>query len=133
MRFPSRGSARGRTPVRVLPLFLLLLSLSGLSPARAVEPTLRWADHHDGGANATDYGTAALVLHPSGDLVVGSEARDGFAGSDMLIRRLDRASSGEVWQATWGVAEGNDMALTGLVDDGHGRILVGGYIRGCPT
>ncbi len=103
-------------------------------PAAAAPPVLEWSGLRDGGARATDYGTAAILDPSSGDLLVGGEARDLVNGSDMLIRRLDRASGGEVWEVTWGVpVEANDMALTGMVGDGADHLLVGGYVRGCPT
>jgi hypothetical protein len=101
--------------------------------ARGVEPPFMWDDRYDGGVGAVDYGTSAIVMSGSGDLVVGGEMQDYFAGSDMVIRRLDRISGQEVWSAMWGVPDGNDMALVGLVEDGEGNVLVGGYIRGCPT
>jgi hypothetical protein len=93
-------------------------------------PALEWADRYDGGGLYTDEGTAALAS-PDGHLIIAGESHDGTDGSDMLIRRLDRLSPEPVWTTRFPAFDGNDMALTGMVWDGFGDILVGGYIRGC--
>lgn len=114
----------------LIPIFLLLPMSR---EARAAEPALQWSVLADGGANSTDYGTAATIDPGTGDLIVAGEAQDGVAGSDIWVRRLDRATGAEIWGTTWGVSEGNDMACTGVIPDGHGCFLVGGFIRGCET
>ncbi len=116
-------------------LFLLGLWLvSGVCDGAAAlaDPAYQWSDLYDGGGHYVDYGTAALI-DADGDLYVGGECNDGQDGSDMLIRKLDRDSGTTLWTASYSAFDGNDMALSGMVWDGFGSLLVGGYIRGCDT
>lgn len=96
----------------------------------AAGPTLQWNDLHDGGANYTDVGTAALC-DPDGNLVVGGESADGTQGLDMLIRKLHRHTGEEIWRRRVPAPDGLDMALSGMAWDGSGDLLVGGFIRAC--
>lgn len=98
--------------------------------AVVASPTLEWSDLHDGGANYTDVGTAALC-DPEGNLVVGGESADGTQGLDMLIRKLHRHTGEPIWQTRVPAFDGLDMALSGMVWDGFGDLLIGGFIRAC--
>ena len=119
---PARGPALGPA------LALALLLAAG--PATAAAPTLEWEDLYDGGGSYVDEATVALA-DPDGHLVVGGESHDGVNGSDMLIRKLHRDTQAEIWSVRWPAYDGNDMALTDMAWDGHGDLIVGGYIRGC--
>lgn len=99
------------------------------TPAIAA-PTLEWADLHDGGAHYIDLGLAALS-DGQGNLIVGGESADGVGGLDILIRKLSRSTGQPLWTMRYAAFDGNDMALSGMVWDPFGDILVGGYIRGC--
>ncbi len=105
-------------------VFLLVPLLVG------AEPNLEWAVTYDGGASADDHATAALAAE-NGDLVVGAESYDGVDGSDLYVCRYDRLDGSVSWERRVPAPDGSDMALTGLVWDGNGDVLVGGYVRGC--
>lgn len=106
---------------------LMTVALAGFSTA---EPDLEWSELYDGGGNHTDYATVALC-DPDGNLVVGGESADGINGTDQLIRKLDRDTRETIWTFKYSAYDGNDMALTGMIWDGSGDLLVAGYIRGC--
>lgn len=109
---------------------LLAATLFFLSAPAGAAPTLEWADIYDGGANYIDLGLAVLS-DEQGNLVVGGESADGAAGSDLLIRKLSRSTAQTIWTRRYAAFDGNDMALSGMVWDPFGDILIGGYIRGC--
>ena len=98
--------------------------------AMGAAPTEEWTLTHDGGGAYTDEGTSA-VTDPAGNLVVGGESHDGIDGSDMLIMKLDRDDHSVIWERRVPAYDGNDMALSRIIWDGFGDLLVGGYIRGC--
>jgi hypothetical protein len=123
---PLPGPARPATAIALL----AVLMLDSTVPAVAVEPTLEWDELYDGGGGYTDEATVALV-DPDGNLIVGGECRDAVEGSDMLVRKLNRDTRQETWATWYSAADGNDMALTDMAWDGHGDLIVGGYIRGC--
>jgi hypothetical protein len=100
-----------------------------VSPTLA-DPALEWTDTFDGGAAYVDDGTTALA-DPAGHLVIGGESYDGVTGSDMLVRKLHRDTKAPLWSTRYPAFDGSDMALTDMVWDGFGDILVGGYVRGC--
>jgi hypothetical protein len=93
-------------------------------------PTEQWADLYDGGALHVDDGFVALAA-ADGHFVIGGESFDGVDGSDMLIRKLNRETKTAIWSERYPAFDGNDMALTDMVWDGFGNVLVGGYVRGC--
>jgi hypothetical protein len=94
------------------------------------EPNLEWSELYDGGGNYLDVGNAALC-DPDGNLVVAGESADGIDGTDMLIRKLERGSSETLWSERYAAFDGNDMALTDMIWDPSGDLLIAGYIRGC--
>jgi len=100
------------------------------APPSPAAPTLEWTDLCDGGAAFLD-GVTAVALDASGHIVVGGESADGEAGLDLFIRKLERETGFEMWSRRWPAFDGSDMALTGLVRDGVGNFLIGGYICGC--
>lgn len=110
---------------------LTCLALAGLAaPAGASGPLLAWTETYDGGGAYQDDGTVALT-DGAGNLIIAGESFDGVGGSDMLIRKLDRLDHGEIWQQRVPSFDTNDMAVSGMVSDHEGNILVAGYIRGC--
>lgn len=104
--------------------FLLLIS------SAYADPSLQWIDTFDGGIGYIDYVTA-VATDLSGNAVLAGESADGEGGVDLLIRCLERESSLYLWMRRWASFDSNDMALSGLVRDGVGNFLVGGFIRGC--
>jgi len=121
---PSR--LRAAAPLCALLALLLSPHASGAAPA------LQWSDLYDGGASYLDLATAVLAA-PGGDLIVGGESADGIDGIDMLVRRLARETGETLWTRRFTSFDTNDMALSDLAFDSQGRIIVGGFIRGCPT
>ena len=98
--------------------------------AAIADASLEWSELYDGGGSYLDVGTAALC-DPDGNLVVAGESADGIDGTDMLIRKLDRDSAEALWSERYSAFDGNDMALTGMIWDPSGDLLIAGYIRGC--
>ena len=93
-------------------------------------PPLVWSDTFDGGISYIDYVTAATTdVH--GNPVLAGESADGEGGVDLLIRCLERQTGIDLWVRRVPSFDSNDMALSGIVRDGVGNFLVGGYIRGC--
>ena len=105
--------------------FLILAAL----PSQAA-PTVAWTDQHDGGATFVDDGFC-LLMAPDGNLIVGGESTDTIAGSDMLIRKLDRDSGATIWSYRQAAVDENDMDVSGMVWDGAGNLLIGGTRLGC--
>jgi opacity protein-like surface antigen len=108
---------------------LAALAAAAVSVA-AGAPTLQWTDTFDGGIGYIDYMTAATT-DLAGNPVLAGESADGVGGIDMLIRCLERESGIDLWGTRWASFDSNDMALSGIVRDGVGNFLVGGFIRGC--
>jgi opacity protein-like surface antigen len=109
---------------------LAALALGAASAPAAAVPTLEWSDTFDGGIGYIDYVTAATT-DLSGNPVFAGESADGEGGVDMLVRCLERESGIDLWVRRWASFDTNDMALSGIVRDGVGNFLVGGFIRGC--
>jgi outer membrane protein assembly factor BamB len=113
------------------PVIIAVILVVGVAAGPALaDPVFEWADLYDGGANLPDVGTAVLA-DPDGNVIVGGESGDGVAGVDMLVRKLDRETGQTIWTRRVPSFDTNDMALSGMVWDGTGHVLVGGYIRGC--
>ncbi|MDM7915036.1 MAG: hypothetical protein ACE15D_04345 [Candidatus Eisenbacteria bacterium] len=128
----TTASASASAAIRICALaaaLALVLALP-LSRAAAAEPSEQWLDLYDAGGAYSDYATAAVAA-PNGDLIVGGETRDGINGSAMSVRRLARQDGRLLWLAEYLASDGNDMALTSIVLDPFGDVLVGGYVRGC--
>jgi hypothetical protein len=98
--------------------------------AAASDPLHAWTETYDGGGAYLDDVTAALT-DADGHLIIAGESFDGVGGSDMLIRKLDRLDHGEIWQQRVPSFDTNDMAVSEMVCDPEGNVLVAGYIRGC--
>jgi len=108
-----------------------LLAAVGLCPdVHATDPSHAWTETYDGGGAYVDEGTLALT-DAAGHLVVAGESYDGVGGSDMLVRLLDRLDHSEIWQRRVPSFDTNDMAVSGMVFDGEGDLIVAGYVRGC--
>ncbi len=114
----------------LLPAICLAVLTLFLTPPASGDPALEWDDLYDGGALYIDIGTAALA-DADGHLIVGGESADGDGGADMLIRKLHRDTGAALWNRRVSSGEENDVALTGMLWDGSGDLLVAGYIRAC--
>ena len=117
-----------RRPLQLGIVWLVCLIL--VQTQLSAQPIYQWTNTYDGGAAYLDENNVALT-DPAGHLVVGGESYDGIDGSDMLIRKLDRLTQVPLWSVRYPAFDGNDMALTDMVWDGFGNIVVAGYIRGC--
>ena len=105
--------------------FLLLAAL----PTLAV-PTVAWTDQHDGGATFVDDGFCLLEAQ-DGNLIVGGESSDVIGGSDLFIRKLNRVDGSEIWNVRQEGIDEKDVAITEMVWDSAGQLLVSAFIRGC--
>ena len=108
---------------------LVLSPVIAAWPASAA-PSFEWHDLFDGGIQQFDLGTVALT-DGDGNLVIGGESAGPAGSIDMLIRKLDRQTGDVIWQTRQAAHDGNDMAVTGMVWDGDGDLLVGGTRLGC--
>lgn len=109
-------------------ILFFLLAWGGLATAN--EPALQWADRHDGGAQFNDDGYCVLA-DQAGNAVVAGESADGVGGIDLAVRKLDRADGHEIWQTRYQGYDDKDVAVTDMVWDSAGQLIVAGYIRGC--
>jgi hypothetical protein len=109
---------------------VLVLAAAAFSAPALAAPVFEWSDLYDGGANLTDLATAILT-DPEGNVIIGGESGDGIAGVDWLIRKLARETHATIWSRRVPFIDTNDMALSGMVWDGNGDILAGGFSRGC--
>lgn len=107
----------------------LLLGGPGATVAGPV-PTLDWQHVHDGGSGLADVGVLALA-DPAGNLVVAGEVSDAANNGNLLIRKIDRDTGGEIWSRSVVGTPDNRLALGGIVWDHHGHLLIGGTRLGC--
>jgi hypothetical protein len=107
-----------------------LLTIALATSGRSATPSLEWSKSYDGGGSYLDVATAALC-DADGNLVVAGESADGIDGTDMVIRKLERAGGDTLWTKRYPAFDGNDMALTDMIWDPSGDLLVAGYVRGC--
>jgi hypothetical protein len=117
-----------RFQFRLTALLVGLLMITG--GAALAETALSWADLHDGGAAMTDDGISLLTA-PDGHLIVGGESTDPIPGADLFIRKLDRTTGSELWNVRQEGIDEKDVALTEMVWDSAGQLLVSAFIRGC--
>lgn len=116
---------------RVRRLLLIICSVAGVLVAHATaEPVQEWDDIYDGGAQFQDIARACLV-DADGNLVIAGETNDLVAGSEMSIRLLSRDTGEALWTTEFIAADGSDMAVSGIVFDPAGDILLGGHVLGC--
>jgi len=94
------------------------------------DPTEEWIDLYDGGDNYVDESTVALA-DPDSNLVVGGSSNDGILSADMYFYKLNRLTHAVMWSQRVPAFDDSDMVVSGMVWDGYGDILVGGYIAGC--
>lgn len=94
------------------------------------DPTLLWSDAYDGGGLYDDFGDHVTVA-PDGHVVVAGSSHDGIDGSDMLVRKLHRDTGAELWSRRIPAFDTSDMAVSSVLWDGGGDLLVGGHILGC--
>jgi len=105
--------------------FLLLTALPSVA-----SPTVAWTDQHDGGATFVDDGFC-LLMAPDGNLIVGGESADVIGGSDLFIRKLNKANGAEIWNVRQEGIDEKDVAITEMEWDSAGQLLVSAFIRGC--
>ena len=113
--------------MRALSLCLLLIAIPMIAVAA---PDFKWSQTYDGGGLYTDEGLLALT-HPGGDLILAGVSHDGVDGLDIIVRRMDRDTGGAVWTRRQSAFDTNDMAVTGMVWDGYGDLLLSGFVVGC--
>ena len=111
---------------------MALLGLLAAVSARADTPTFGWSDIHDGGAGLND-DAVAVVFAADGHPIVGAVHDTGSGYTDRLIRKLDRQTGEPIWTFTYADPVGNDMALSELVLDHRGDLLVAGYLSACDS
>ena len=116
--------------LRILVAMVAVLALSVL-PAQA-EFSLGWSDLHDGGAGLTDEGVAVLFA-PDGHVITGGVHDTGSGYTDILVRKHDRATGEPIWTFTYADPVGNDMAISELVLDHRGDVLIAGYLSACDS
>ena len=111
-----------------LPAVLILLCLPGLALA---VPDLEWARTYDGGGAYDDFPTCAIT-DGAGNLIIGGQSHDGIDGTDMLVRKYDRASGDAMWTRRVSAPDATDITVTDIVEDPAGDVLVAGHVLGCP-
>ena len=111
---------------------LICLALIGLLPAFAVaEPDQNWVQTYEGGGNYIDDAVATLT-DADGNLYIAGVSADGVDGLDVLVCKLAGETGTLVWERRISSADPlNDMAVSDMVWDGLGDLLVGGYVVGC--
>lgn len=112
-------------------LILAAVLLLATSPtAQGAEPTLAWASLHDGGARYGDDGYLCRIA-PDGNPVVAGESKEATGGVDLLVRKLDRRDGADLWGYRYEGYDDKDVAVTDMLWDSVGQLLVAGFIRGC--
>lgn len=110
---------------------LAVLTLGLLFTMASAEPLLDWSSSYDGGSAYMD--EAKFVrLGADGNPVVAGISYDGILGSDIIVIKYDRQDGSQIWERRVPSFDDNDMEVTGLAHDHEGRILVAGYVAGCP-
>lgn len=109
--------------------FGLVLALLPAGLALA-DPTPVWTDIHDGGAAAADQALLVRVA-PDGNPVVAGLSHDGIDGSDVLVRKLDRADHHLLWERRIDSGETNDVTVSEILFDAAGDLLLGGHVLAC--
>lgn len=100
-------------------------------PALAqANPAFLWSDAFDGGGLYDDRGDA-VSFAADGHILVAGSSHDGVEGSDMLVRKLDRTNGSELWSRRIPAFDNSDMAVTGVLCDPAGAVIVAGHILGC--
>ncbi len=112
--------------------FLICLALIGLLPAfAAAEPDLNWAQTYEGGGNYIDDAYCTLT-DADDNLIIAGISSDGVDGLDLLICKMSSETGSLAWERRIPSEDPlNDMAVSGIVWDGQGDLLVGGYVVGC--
>ena len=115
-------------------ILVSLTLLAGLIATAAIaeEPTLGWSILHDGGAALTDENVVVL-LDADGNVITGGIHDTGTDYTDLLVRKLDAVDGTPIWTFTYADPMGNDMALTDLVLDHRGDVLIAGYLSACDS
>jgi hypothetical protein len=111
---------------------LIGLAILGLLPALVwAAPELTWIQTYEGGGNYIDDVNASLT-DTEGNLIIAGVSSDGVDGIDMLICKMDRSTGSLAWERRVSSEDPlNDMAVSGMVWDEQGDLLVGGYVVGC--
>jgi len=112
--------------------FLALVWITALSSVAWAVPTLSWSDIHDGGADLNDEMTSVIFTN-DGHVVTGGMHDTGSGYTDLLIRKHDQSTGDVIWTCTYADPAGNDMALSELILDHRGDVLVAGYLSACDS
>ncbi|MBD3219668.1 hypothetical protein GF314_00375 [bacterium] len=115
---------------RILPGLVAALVLLAL-PAFA-EPTMGWSELYDGGADLND-GGHDVVFTPDGHVVTASVQDTGSGYTDILLRKHDRETGEPLWTYTYADPIGNDMAISEILVDHRGDVLIAGYLSACDS
>ncbi len=108
------------------------LALLCLLPAFALaQPELRWVQTYEGGGNYID-DVIATTSDADGNLIIAGISADGVDGLDILVCKMLKETGIVDWTLRVPSEDPlNDMTVSGIVWDGQGDLLVGGYVVGC--
>jgi hypothetical protein len=115
-----------------LALALLVLALLVLSLPVLAEPSMGWSELYDGGADLNDDGRD-VVFTPDGHVVTAGVQDTGSGYTDILVRKHDRETGEPLWIYTYADPIGNDMAISEVVVDHRGDVLIAGYLSACDS
>ncbi len=111
---------------------LLALLVGLVAVGSQAEPTLGWSDLHDGGAALNDE-AIAVVFTADGHLVSAGMHDPGEGYTDLLVRKHDRDTGEPIWTFTYADPSGNDLAISEIMLDHRGDILIAGYLSACDS
>jgi len=115
------------------PLAASLVLVVGLATAGAhADPTLGWSDLYDGGAGLGDE-AIAVVFDSDGHVISAGIHDPGEGYSDLIIRKHHRDTGEPIWTFTYADPVGNDLAVSEIMLDHRGDVLVAGYLSACDS
>lgn len=114
-----------------LPRLLVAVVMLAAAPVLA-QPTLGWSDLHDGGADLND-DLVDVVFTADGHVITAGvhETMSGYA--DILVRKHDPETGEPVWTFSYADPIGNDMAVSEVLIDHRGDVLIAGYLSACDS
>lgn len=96
------------------------------------DPTLGWSDLHDGGAGLGDE-AISVVFDPAGHVISAGIHDPGDGYTDLIIRKHHRDTGEPIWTFTYADPVGNDLAISEILLDHRGDVLVAGYLSACDS